>query len=349
MFDNSEDALVDQCCRDQHYSTDRISMLPDELLVCILSLLTLKESVATSLLSRRWRYSWTLMPTLYFDAESSLFKVEMTENKKLVTDEETMTKYVRWVDHVLALHKCYAIEDFRVYFGLTKPYERYIDSWVNYALARKVKRLELNLTCRCDLFFHRSSVDCYTFPYKFLRQYKENCSNESQSHGMRQCNPIHFKYLEKISMTQVNVNGEALEFFLSNCPLLQHLSVSKSRELSTLKIIGPFPSFKYLEIISCHNLKSFEICDANLVYLKYVGNSIHQFFLKNVPLLVEVFISGLIEMRDVLSMFSSVLPQLEKFNFQLGFWLCWEVIMTKMVFLYCSESINQVVAFLDPF
>lgn len=127
-------------------------------------------------------------------------------------------------------------------------------------------------------------------------------------------------------MRHVNVNGEVVEFFLSNCPLLQHLSVSESNELSTLKIIGPFPFLKHLEIISCHNLNSFEVCDANLVYLKYIGKRLQKFLLKNVPQLTEICISGLKEMRDVLSMFSSVLPQLEKFNVKLGSCLSWEVI-----------------------
>ncbi|KAL8457961.1 hypothetical protein ACS0TY_035727 [Phlomoides rotata] len=277
MFE-SEDAFVDRRRRDKRTSTDHISMLPDELLVFILSLLTLRESVATSLLSRRWRYLWTLMPKLDFDAKKSLLKVEMAENGKLVTDEEKSTKYIQWVDHVIALHKSCAIEDFRVCFNFSKPYEKYIDNWVNYALARKVKRLELSLTYKGYDSLFPPSDDIYTFPYHFLPTYKENCSNDSQSHCMKQCNSMHFKFLEKISMHSVSVSGEALEFFLSNCPLLQHF-----------------------------------------------GKSLQQFLLKNVPLLVEIKISGDIEMKDILLMFSSILPQLEKFNYRLNSLLCWEV------------------------
>ncbi|KAL8533134.1 hypothetical protein ACS0TY_009401 [Phlomoides rotata] len=315
MFEG-EDAFV----RDQHTSTDLISMLPDELLVYVLSLLTLKESTATSILSRRWRYLWTLMPKLDFDAKIFPFKFKAAEYfKKKAFHEELSTKYVRWVDHVIALHKGCAIEDFRVYLYLTKPYEKYIDNWVNYALARKVKRLELDLA---DALLPRTdfSVDRYTFPYKFLLQYKENCSNNSQLH-----NTIYFKYLEKISLNYVNVNDEALEFFLSNCPLLQHLSVSRSKELKTLKIVGPYPCLKHLEIMLCSNLRSFEIRDASLVCLKYGGKSVKQFLLENVPLLVEIYIVGLVDMGDVLLMFSSILPQIEKFYFKHHAALLWKV------------------------
>ncbi|KAK6133646.1 hypothetical protein DH2020_032556 [Rehmannia glutinosa] len=43
---------------------------------------------------------------------------------------------------------------------------------------------------------------------------------------------FNFKYLKKLSLNLVNVNGEALEFFLRQCPLLEHLSVSRSLELT---------------------------------------------------------------------------------------------------------------------
>lgn len=210
-------------------------MLPDALLVCILSLLSFKESIATCLLSRRWRYVWTLVPKLDFDGFESLMKVKMAKYKTLAIHEER-SKYVRWVDNAIALHKSSAIEEFRVYFNLNKHYEKHIEKWVNYALARKVKRLELDITGG-----FRPSYSC-TSP--FIRSMGRN-------------NSILFKYLEKISLNHVDVNGEALEFFVHNCPLLQHVSVTASGELLSLKIIGPFPSLKHLEIIFCHNLNYF--------------------------------------------------------------------------------------------
>lgn len=44
--------------KDQHNLVDRISELPDGIVISIVSLLTLKEAVASSILSRRWRYVW---------------------------------------------------------------------------------------------------------------------------------------------------------------------------------------------------------------------------------------------------------------------------------------------------
>ncbi|XP_016675169.1 F-box/FBD/LRR-repeat protein At1g13570 [Gossypium hirsutum] len=48
---------------------DKIGALPDDILLTILSLLTFKEAVATSILSQRWRYLWTCLPSLNFRYE----------------------------------------------------------------------------------------------------------------------------------------------------------------------------------------------------------------------------------------------------------------------------------------
>ncbi|KAG2316288.1 hypothetical protein Bca52824_019410 [Brassica carinata] len=46
---------------------DRISQLPDALILLILCLLPMKVAIATSLLSKQWKYLWKLMPKLKFD------------------------------------------------------------------------------------------------------------------------------------------------------------------------------------------------------------------------------------------------------------------------------------------
>ncbi|GJN14898.1 hypothetical protein PR202_gb01772 [Eleusine coracana subsp. coracana] len=45
---------------------DRLSALPDDVLVLILLRLYTKDAVRTSVLSRRWRHVWTLLPVLRF-------------------------------------------------------------------------------------------------------------------------------------------------------------------------------------------------------------------------------------------------------------------------------------------
>ncbi|KAK8621467.1 hypothetical protein V6N13_067898 [Hibiscus sabdariffa] len=51
---------------------DRISRLPDDVLVFILSRFPIKVAARTSLLSRRWRWLWTCIPRLEFDSSKTL-------------------------------------------------------------------------------------------------------------------------------------------------------------------------------------------------------------------------------------------------------------------------------------
>ena len=53
-----------------NFDMDQFSELPDDILVPILSVLTLKEEGRTSVLSKRWRYLWTFTTgSLDFDGE----------------------------------------------------------------------------------------------------------------------------------------------------------------------------------------------------------------------------------------------------------------------------------------
>ncbi|CAL4992585.1 unnamed protein product [Urochloa decumbens] len=52
----------------QKSAPDRISVLPDDLLLLVMTFLTVREAVQTSLLSRRWRNLWASLMWLNFDA-----------------------------------------------------------------------------------------------------------------------------------------------------------------------------------------------------------------------------------------------------------------------------------------
>lgn len=47
---------------------DRISQLPEDLILHILSLLPTKDVIATTVLSKQWRSLWKMVPILMFDS-----------------------------------------------------------------------------------------------------------------------------------------------------------------------------------------------------------------------------------------------------------------------------------------
>lgn len=128
-------------CGKEDSSIDQISMLPDDLLVFILSHLTFKEATGTSILSRRWRYLWTFTRRLDFDGTKSLLKFHSKldtlplyfrrGNAIVALLDEERSNYVKWVNHVIALRKDSPFEVFKVNFFLSKAYEGCIDEWLN--------------------------------------------------------------------------------------------------------------------------------------------------------------------------------------------------------------------------
>ena len=78
-------------------AVDRISNLPDSILCHILSFLSTKEAVATSILSSSWKLLWTLVPALDLDSQSQC----LDGNNR--TQSVSFFTYI--VSRVLALNK----------------------------------------------------------------------------------------------------------------------------------------------------------------------------------------------------------------------------------------------------
>ncbi|CAK9183669.1 unnamed protein product [Ilex paraguariensis] len=281
---------------DDHNFEDWISLLPDEVLILILSLLSVKEAAVTSILSRRWRYVWESITRLDFDAKEALVKIDRNHNDRDFLEIERR-KYVNWVNQVVRLHKGQTIEEFRVSFDLGNSSKWDIDKWLKFVLTRRVYQLSLDLSMDADRRGIRHFEKPYTFSADILNEIKatsfENLSSKYSI--MRHCSFMGFRCLKALCFRCVNVSGDVLECFLSDCPVLERLYVRSSPKLVHFKVAGSGPPLvlKYLEICCCLNIKSMVISNVNLVALIYKGHKI-RLLLENVPLLVELSISGLV-------------------------------------------------------
>ena len=141
---------------------DRISNLSDSLLCHILSFLTTKEAVVTSILSSRWKTLWTLVPKLDFNSHQ--FK-EISSSD----EEQSPNQFNRYgftfahiVSRVWALrnrNNAYPLKQFRLYWHSdSDPIQ--VETWVHAALSHELEELELHI-CFPELFNFPSALFNY--------------------------------------------------------------------------------------------------------------------------------------------------------------------------------------------
>ncbi|XP_004292956.1 PREDICTED: F-box/LRR-repeat protein At3g58900-like [Fragaria vesca subsp. vesca] len=295
-------------------AVDRISALPNDLLVSIVSLLNLKEAAATSVLSTRWRHIWTFVTTLDFHHDV-LFRLRSFRRVEI---ESELDRYLNWVNSVVKQHRGSTIKLLRVYAEINNnpKFDSSIYSWVRFALENRVQRFELLIyKDRVLRGANEIKADFITFPHSYqllnvdiadpvnhLFYKPHNCCISAFS-GSKYLRALDFRYV-------TGLTERVLEFLLSHCPVLERLTVVGHVRLHSFKVTGPSIVLKYLNIHEHSGLASIEICDVNLVSFSYGGEEI-KLLLRNVPQLVEVSISS---RRLSVGQCDSQLSQLEVFR-----------------------------------
>ncbi|XP_050385177.1 F-box/LRR-repeat protein At3g58900-like isoform X2 [Argentina anserina] len=307
--------LLNRCERSSLLMIDRISELPCEILVNVLSLLPLKEAAGTSVLSRRWRHVWESTMKLNFDSSTYVSRrndqdfvlnfMHLEEKLK----HEHMDSYVNWVNRIVERHRGSKIKQFRACFFLGLRCSYSIDGWIRFAAEKSVELLELDLSPG-TLFplDAKNSVPCYRkdgfSQYQFCVE-KQSALGQQCSHipNLSSRVPdIRFKSLKVLHLRNVGVTGEVLEYLLSDCPVLEKLTVSVSKNLVSLRVAGPSIALKYLRIENCTNIKRVEISDANIISFSYFGYGVVELLLSNLPMLVDVSLVKLFHIPDCINL-----------------------------------------------
>ncbi|CAA0387330.1 unnamed protein product [Arabidopsis thaliana] len=121
---------------------DLFSSLPDEVLCHILSFLTTKEAALASVVSKRWRNQFALVPNLDIDEEGKRER------------EEILLSFMDFVDNVLALQADSPIKKFSLKCK-TGVHPRRLDGWICNVLQRGVLDMDLYIDFDEESFLPR--------------------------------------------------------------------------------------------------------------------------------------------------------------------------------------------------
>ncbi|KAJ0633869.1 putative F-box domain, FBD domain, leucine-rich repeat domain superfamily [Helianthus annuus] len=112
-------------------NVDRLSGLPEDIISHILSLIATKFAVRTSVLSKRWRYSWKLVTNLDFDYTPTILGV---------------SSFVGFVDHVMELCKTRQLQSFRIDFSSCSVQNSKLELPLSLFTCKTLTKLRLDST-----------------------------------------------------------------------------------------------------------------------------------------------------------------------------------------------------------
>ncbi|KAL7152930.1 hypothetical protein ABFS83_04G131600 [Erythranthe nasuta] len=259
---------------------DMISKLSDDILISIISRLTVVEAVCTSILSTRWRGLHKYITRLDFSPtskqlqafkEEEEFRLHKVGHDDRLFEDELVRKCTSVIDHTLDSNNGGSIlEENRFYlpwfqrttwFNETWPIER----WLDFAFSKQVQTIHLHINI-AHLWV--------PFPYSNFTSFN--------------------KTVKEISVNGIDLDDESLRLLLSNSVALERLSIERSDKLSDLLILGDHliaPKLKHLNISACWDIKFIEIRDiTNLESLRLYHSPLigYELVLENLPRFVEL-------------------------------------------------------------
>ncbi|CAN8325996.1 unnamed protein product [Cochlearia groenlandica] len=225
---------------------DKISQLSDDLLLRILSFVPTKDVVGTSLLSKRWRFLWKLMPILEYDDSNHIGDYKI---------------FSQFVYRSLLSNKAPVLDKFELSVGSECPCVD-IGLWIDNTVSRRVRDLEIEIRSIKEEFVSMPSSLYNSDTLVALRLIDFVLLNAPLS----VCLPS----LKILSLECVNYKDDGtLPRLLSGCPNLEDLLVERCEGDTTMNSIIVVPSLQILTLIDTCSGK----CDRNVIdapSLKYI-------------------------------------------------------------------------------
>ncbi|XP_027769019.1 F-box protein At5g03100-like [Solanum pennellii] len=215
---------------------DRISQLPEGLIVRILSRLSIKEAFRTSILSKDWQYFWTSIDNIVYEEEYG----------RSDSSTETVHKFIFLTDNVLPLLSCSSIKKFILNIVFTYDndvvsYFPIIDKWLEFATSKKVEDLCLNISYR---YLDTSPPQPYSLPQVLCSSSSIVTLNCEYCILSEDC-VLNWTSLKSSKMQSLYLLDEHIKQ-ISNCPQLESLELHDFFGFSRLHMTSP--KFRRLQL-----------------------------------------------------------------------------------------------------
>ncbi|KAL0012665.1 hypothetical protein SO802_007773 [Lithocarpus litseifolius] len=245
---------------------DRISTLPDSILLTILSSLCTEDAVRTGVLSKRWAYLWTFVPSLLFT--NYYFR--------------RAADYANFVDNVLLLHRASKLTNFSVEFEYNPELKPRVDLWVRFATTAKVDQLSLLLSS-C---FYKLPQHLYANEFVSELDFR---ACEIKPNGL-----VCWSSLKRLCLWNVALHKDVLNKVLLGSPRLEFLELRSCDKCNRLDIVSE--SLKklvmdsYYEDSEWYHPLELEIVAPKIESLEIIGDfyGMKKCQIKNASALVEV-------------------------------------------------------------
>lgn len=291
--------------QDHSLLVDRLTNLPDELLIRIISSLPTKYALVTCNLSKRMTHIFPWITSLNFDYSHTY------PCRRHCYEIECLRPFVTFVDNVLHAYKSRYLTRFRLGVGcvpcrLPDLKSTQLNAWISFALARcGLKELDLclHLKDRSHIQLPPEIFTCETLEVLKL-DINIGLDQVFDMPSFRLPNLKRFHlYAESIS------KDEFLTSLVSSCPLLEELSV-EALWICGCNISISSTSLRRLCLRFYNSTVFLRIHTPNLLDLKYTDNLVLEYSVTNMNYLVKAHINIFSTIRrvyclDILSLIRS--------------------------------------------
>ncbi|KAM3285215.1 F-box protein [Capsicum chacoense] len=201
---SSDEQFVANTRRKIDKKPDRLSALPDSLILHILSFLRMKYVIRTGALSKRWRLLWTSAQTLVF--------------RHSAQSNRGVSEFVKFINDTLTLCQPSKLNKFSVEFSYNKRYVNHVNKWMIVAKTKSVEVL--------DLYFRTRGFDeSYSLPQIMY----SNVSLRELS--LCNCNlvpkeGINWPALRVLVIKYAKLSLDVVDAICSGCPALESIKFS---------------------------------------------------------------------------------------------------------------------------